>query len=218
MRKPRHREHYTGQGHHTGRGQQSGLDSRISPSLSQLRSGRASWAASSTTLLPAGKVGSLCPLTGQQGQGPHSLSTEELRLPPGSMRPTCPHWGPGRHSTWKPELPLARACIWASCLSQELFLRSLTPLREDREDGGLPLPGCSGAHVTAPFTVSSPALSFHSGFFIPRTDLAHQVPALPCTEESEKQANCIHLTVSQPEKPAEGKTMFADRVRSKVTP
>ena len=54
-------------------------------------------------------------------------------------------------------------CRGQQGLSQELFLRSLAPPRGGGEDGGLPLPGCSGAHVTAPFTVSSPALSFQSG-------------------------------------------------------
>lgn len=135
--------------------------------LPALRSGRALWAASSTMLLPAGKVGSLCPLTGLQGQGPHSLSTKELRLQPWSVRPTCPHEGPGRHSTGKPELPLTRACIRVSCLSQESFLRSLAPLWEDGGDGGLLLPSCPGAQVPAPFTASSPALSSQSGFSSP---------------------------------------------------
>lgn len=113
---------------------------------------------------PPSRQGGVLMPTGLQGQGPHSLSTKELRLQPWSMRPTCPHEGPGRHSTRKPELPLTRACIRVSCLSQELFLRSLAPLWEDGGDGGLLLPRCSGAQVPAPFTASSPALSSQSGF------------------------------------------------------
>lgn len=71
-----------------------------------------------------------------------------------------------------------------------------------------------------PFTVCSPPdFVLSNRFFIPKTAL---FPApcswlCPAKRTLKSRLNGIVFTVSQPEKPAEANTMFADQVRSKVT-
>ena len=74
-----------------------------------------------------------------------------------------------------------------SALSLELFLRSSLPFGRMGKTVDPSSQAALGLVSQAP-SLSVLLLYPFKVVFIPRTDLAHQVPALPCREETENQA------------------------------
>lgn len=101
------------------------------------------------------------------------------------------------------------------------FPTSLVPFGKMGEivDPPPPAPTPRGrAGDTGPFTVCPPPWSFQSGFSPQESPWPAGSQPCPSERRLKNRLHCILLTVSQPEKPAEGNAIFADQVRSKVTP